>query len=307
MSTSNNNGKKSGLEIFFTEVFGMNLKTLFLTNLLLDIPIVIAVGIVTLISYLLGGIYTIVAAMVIPLVAPFTAGVFYIVRNILRKKETDVLRDFKRGVKDNAFQFTIQGIINYLVFVGFYIAFSFYQSYLPNPIVIAALVPSILVAIVYAFMVFNMGMMTVTVKLKQIDIYKNSLLLSFIAIIQNGKTLISLLFIGTIIFCMILVMYNIIAILCTIAALVLLILPTFVILVIGYNSYPAVKDFVIDSKADFDKDERDYQQKEDAFQMLSEEELESFAKGDPNEYVYVDGKMIKRSAVKKMLEKMREE
>lgn len=307
MSTSNNKDKNSGLVNFLSNVLSANLKTLFLANLLLDIPLVIAAGIIALVSYFLGGVYTYIVAIVIPLLAPFTAGVFYIVRNIARGDEIKVFRDFKKGIRENAFQFAVQGIVNYFVFVGFYITFEFYRNDLSNPIIIAALVTSIIVALIYAFMTFNMGMMTVTVKLRSIDIYKNALLLSFIAIIQNVKTLIALLFTGAVIFSLVIIIGDMTAILCTLAVLVLLILPTFVILIIGYNSYPAVKNFVIDSKTDEDKLLHREQPKEKVLPQLSEEELMEYAEGDPNEYVYVDGKMVKRSTVKKMLEKLQKE
>lgn len=40
--------------------------------------------------------------------------------------------------------------------------------------------------------------------------------------------------------------------------------------------------------------------------QLTAEELEEYAEGDPNEYVYVDGKMVKRATVLKMLEKLKQ-
>lgn len=306
MSTSNNNDKNSALVNFLSNVLSTNLKTLFFSNLLLDVPLVISAGIIALISYFLGGIYIYVFALIIPMLAPFTAGLFYIVRNISRGDEIKAFRDFKKGIKENAFQFIIQGIINYLVFVGFYITFEFYRNDLSNPIIIAALVTSILVALIYIFMTFNMGMMTVMVKLKSIDIYKNALLLSFIAIVQNVKTFIALLFICALTFSLVIVVGNMIAMICVLSFLVLFILPSLSILIIGYNSYSAVKDFVIDSKTDKDKLSHNEQPREKVLPQLSEEELREYAEGDPNEYIYVDGKMVKRSTVKKMLEKLHE-
>ena len=187
MSNSNSKPEKNGALIdFLTNVLTGNFKKLVLINLLLDIPLVIIAGIIALISYLLGGIYIFVVMLVIPLLAPFSAGVFYIVRNIAKGEKIKIAEQFKRGIKDNAFQFFIQGIIHYLVFTGFYVAFEFYRNDLSNPLIISALVASIIVALIYLFMTFNMGMMTVTVKLKSIDIFKNSLLLSFMAIVQKN-------------------------------------------------------------------------------------------------------------------------
>lgn len=173
MSNSNSKPEKNGALIdFLSNVLTGNFKKLVLINLLLDIPLVIIAGIIALISYLLGGIYIFVVMLVIPLLAPFSAGVFYIVRNIAKGEKIKIAEQFKRGVKDNAFQFFIQGIIHYLVFTGFYVAFEFYRNDLSNPLIISALVASIIVALIYLFMTFNMGMMTVTVKLKSIDIFK---------------------------------------------------------------------------------------------------------------------------------------
>ena len=129
MSNSNSKPEKNGALIdFLTNVLTGNFKKLVLINLLLDIPLVIIAGIIALISYLLGGIYVFIVMLVIPLLAPFSAGVFYIVRNIAKGEKIKIAEQFKRGVKDNAFQFFIQGIIHYLVFTGFYVAFEFYRN-----------------------------------------------------------------------------------------------------------------------------------------------------------------------------------
>lgn len=85
MSNSNSKPEKNGALIdFLSNVLTGNFKKLVLINLLLDIPLVIIAGIIALISYLLGGIYIFVVMLVIPLLAPFSAGVFYIVRNIAK-------------------------------------------------------------------------------------------------------------------------------------------------------------------------------------------------------------------------------
>ena len=251
MSNSNSKPEKNGALIdFLSNVLTGNFKKLVLINLLLDIPLVIIAGIIALISYLLGGIYIFVVMLVIPLLAPFSAGVFYIVRNIAKGEKIKIAEQFKRGGKDNAFQFFIQGIIHYLVFTGFYVAFEFYRNDLSNPLIISALVASIIVALIYLFMTFNMGMMTVTVKLKSIDIFKNSLLLSFMAIVQNVKTLLAMLFIFALIFSVTILISDMTIVVCVLVALILIILPTLIFLIIGYNSYPAIKDFVIDSKTE---------------------------------------------------------
>lgn len=304
MSNSNSKPEKnSALIDFLANILTENFKTLVLTNLLLDIPLVIIAGIIALISYFLGGIYAFIVMLVIPLLAPFSAGVFYIVRNIAKGEKIKIAEQFKRGIKDNAFQFFLQGLIHYFVFSGFYVAFEFYRNDLSNPLIISALVASIIVALIYIFMTFNMGMMTVTVKLRSIDIFKNSLLLSFMAIIQNGKTLLALLFIFALIFSIVFLISDMIIAVCVLAALMLFILPTLIFLIIGYNSYPAIKDFVIDSKVEKKSQE---EKKEVILPQLTAEELEGYAEGDPNEYVYVDGKMVKRATVLKMLEKIKQ-
>ncbi len=304
---SNSNGKpekNSALVDFFANILAENFKNLIITNLLFDIPLVAVTGIIALISYFVGGVYIFIAMLAIPLLAPFSAGIFYIVRNIAKNDNIKVLKHFKRGIKDNAFQFFLQGIIHYLVLIGFYAAFELYRNDLSNPLVISAFIASIIVALIYLFMTFNMGIMTVTVKLKTIDIFKNSLLLAFMAIIQNGKTLLTLLFIFVLIFSIILFIPNIIIAACVMAILVLFILPTLLFLIIGYNSYPAIKDFVIDSKTE-KKSYKEELPRENILPQLTAEELEEYSKGDPNEYIYVDGKMVKRSTVLKMLQKIK--
>lgn len=79
-------------------------------------------------------------------------------------------------------------------------------------------------------MTFNMGMMTVTVKLKSIDIFKNSLLLSFMAIVQNVKTLLAMLFIFALIFSVTILISDMTIVVCILAALILIILPTLIFL-----------------------------------------------------------------------------
>ena len=111
-----------------------------------------------------------------------------------------------------------------------------------------------------------------------------------------------MLFIFALIFSVTILISDMTIVVCILAALILIILPTLIFLIIGYNSYPAIKDFVIDSKTE----KKSQEEKKVMLPQLTAEELEEYAEGDPNEYVYVDGKMVKRATVLKMLEKLKQ-
>lgn len=293
--------KMKGLTEFFKN-YSENFGSLLKANLIFDVPMLIGAAIIFLISYLIGGVSMFVLALFIPLLAPFSAGIVLITRRITEHKDFKVWQTFKDGVKDNFLQFTVQGVINYLVFVGFYATFEMYSWYISNPMVMAALVLSIIIALMFFCMAINIGVMTVTVKLKQVDIYKNALILVFMALVNNLKTVISLMFMGAVSFFIIFTLPDMVILSIIFGVLMITVLPTFVFLLITHNSYPAIQKYIIQAKTDSDLlNKKDEENNRVEVSALTREELLEYAEGNPDEFVFVGGKMLRRSTVQKML------
>lgn len=297
--------KMKGLTEFFKN-YSSSFGSLLKANLIFDVPMLIAAAIIFLISYLIGGVSMFVLALFIPLLAPFSAGTVLITRRITEHKDFKVWQTFKEGIKENFLQFTVQGIINYLVFIGFYATFEMYSWYISNPMVMVALVFSIIIALMFFCMAINIGVMTVTVRLRLADIYKNALILVFMGLVNNLKTIVSLLFMGAVSFFIIITLPDMIILSIVFGVLMLTVLPTFVLLLITHNSYPAIQKYIIQAKTDSDLLNKSSDENRVEVPKLTRDELLEYADGNPDEFVFVGGKMLRRSTVQKMLEKLDE-
>ena len=95
---------------------------------------------------------------------------------------------------------------------------------------------------------------------------------------------------------------QLIPILIVLGVLTLLTLPALLMYIIVFNSYQTVEKHIISPYAkDREKYERLKEEKEKE-EKITPEELESLAKGDPEEYVFLNGKTVKRKTIIKMLE-----
>lgn len=80
------------------------------------------------------------------------------------------------------------------------------------------------------------------------------------------------------------------------------VIPSFIIYIIVYNSYQNIERIVIQPYIKSQKDEKLMQLQKEKDDKLTVEELERLAKGDPEEYVFLNDKTVKRKTILKMIE-----
>lgn len=294
-----NNYKLSNFFISFFDNFGK----MFITNLLFNIPLIIFGGIVILISYLMGYINIFIVFLLIPIMSPFFAGLTYVCKKLTIKQKIQPAKDFFKGVKENFKYFIVNGLIFYVVAVGLWITFNFYRDNLEQPIIIAALVFSIIFGLYFLFMEFLIPTMSVSVELKFIQILKNAVVLTLAGFINNLKTLISFMLVFSVIFTMFQLLGNPIINVIIIGLLVIILLPVFCTYIVTFNSYQTIEKYVINPYIKEHIAEKQQEQKENAVAEIDIDELSELAQGNPDEFVFLNGRMLKRSAIQKMLEK----
>lgn len=291
---------KNGLAKFFSDFFD-NFGKFFIANIFFDIPLLIFGGLIFLFSYLNSTINIFICFLLIPLMSPFFAGAFYICRKIAADQPINPVKDFFKGIKDNWKFFLINSVILYAIVSGLWVTFGFYRDNLDNPMIIAALVFSVIFTLYFAFMEFLIPVMAVSVELKFIEILKNSVVLALGGFLNNLKTTLSLMLVASVIFTLFQATNNIIIGIVITGILLIVILPIFCIYIITFNSYKTVEKFVIKPYAEEHAEETRQQEREEAVSELDEDELKKLANGNPDEFVFLNGRMLKRSAIQNML------
>ena len=174
--------KKPRIVVFF-EVFFRKFFNLCKLNLLFMIPVVAVIAIIYLLMNLLlmVGINNLFVALIpVVLIFPFVAGLTYVTRNYAREEHAFIFSDFKDSVKENWGKFLAHGIITYALFCLFYISISFYSANLStNQFYYIPFCLCVFMALITLFMQFYIPLMIVTFDLKLIQIYKNALIFAF--------------------------------------------------------------------------------------------------------------------------------
>lgn len=302
MSKPDNNYKLADFFSCFFDNFGK----MFTANLLFDIPLIVFAGVIALTSYILGHINIFVCFLLIPLISPFFFGLMYVCRKLTLKEKFSPAKDFFKGVRENFKYSVLNGMIVYIIVLGMWLAFSFYRDNLEQPLIIVSFVFSIILGIYFLFMEFLISTMIVSVELKFMEILKNSVVLTLAGFFGNIKTLISFMLVFSIIFTIFSLVGNLIVSIIIIALLVIILLPALCTYIITFNAYQTIEKYVIAPYNEEHAEENRQQQKESAVSEMNIDELCELAQGNPDEFIFLNGRMLKRSAIQKMVEKRSE-
>lgn len=302
---------------FFSNLFH-NFSKLILTNLLFAVPFVLFFATFWTINTLSGlNSMFILFLTVIPL-CPFYAGVVQITSHMVRDEEKiDVLHNFISGVKENFKRFLFHGIVFYLAIVFSYFSINMYINLgkVSNNFYILLAI-SILITVFFLFSFFYIPSMTVTFDLSMKNIYKNSVLMSFGELKHNLLAVFGLLvlafFCGTILFCC----YNPVALI--IASIILFVflvpsLSSFIINSAVYKSmygiivYKEKKTQSINKKMDNVRQGKFFESTEVPQQVIDEELLKlEIDDKNVDEYIFFNGKMVKKSVLIKLKQEAQE-
>ena len=293
--------RKYSLADFFSGYFD-NFGKMFAVNLFYCIPLTVFSVLLFAVFYFMGEMNLFGMFLLIPLMSPFTGGMMYVCRKLTAKDEISPWKDFISGTAQNWKFFLINGIIVYIVSAGLYITFSYFRENLDKPFVILYIILSLLTAVLFLFIELSMTTMAVSVELKISEILKNSVMLVVGGIVHHLKTLLSLLFVLSLITALMMVSGSWTIFFIILGVLMVLFLPAMVAYICVYNSYHTVEKSVIIPYMEQSRLIKEKQEREDTKNNVTIEELEVLSKGNKDEYVSLNGIMVKRSTVIKMLE-----
>ncbi|MEE0265194.1 MAG: hypothetical protein UD936_06155 [Acutalibacteraceae bacterium] len=283
----------------FFKLYFKNFKSMLVGNVLFSIPLVIASALVYLLAKALDQATNVwFLALVIILIYPFYSGVTQITKDVVKggKEAINPLKAFKKGIKNNVKYFALYGVLIYLAVIISYYSISLYISFASKSLIF--LVPAfiaILISLFLLFMSFSLPILTVTLELKLKHYFKNAALMAFGEILMNVYVAVTTFVLLSA--CVSLSLYtgNPIAGVIVLIVSALLILPTGISYCAVYRLYPKM---------------------EKLFKLEPKEEVKSFPtmpvpvptddEGNPIKpdisddsegYVFVNGRMIKKSLV----------
>lgn len=285
-----------------------------LTNLLFTVPTAAVVCILYFLTKPLGQIPSLVITMLSVVICyPLYAGVTLVTRNLGRGEDVKVLQCFLSGVADNYKKFLVHSIFLYFVLTIGIFSFTFYSrmAVALGGIMYVLLVTMILIAIWLMFMFYYVPLMTVTFDLSLKHIYKNSALMALGELKVNFVTLFAALILSAI--CatpLVFTAGNAVAVIVITAIMVLAIYP---------GSYSLVTSFFIQDTMMMmvtgrGEEVHDIKSTEEKLAKLRNETKDDLAdidiekvKNSRDEYIFHNGKMIKRDTILEMIKEKENE
>ena len=299
--------------IRFFEIFWRKLSKLVQLNLIFVIPTLVACVLMVLI-YLcpthfgivisgvtqIDGWATFVTPLPLILLSPFTAGLTFVTRNFAREEHAFVWSDFWDAVKGNWKYFLLNGLINYVVFtlLGFAVIY-YYNMTASGWIYYIPLWMCVVVAVIFLFAQYYLPIMFVTFDLKFTHAYKNALIFTAAGF---GRNILITVILGALIF----IALNVPLLNITLLVYVLLFLFfmfSFTSFLINFTIYPVIDRYLIQPYNRMQEEKEEEVPAEPVeeefpglFSQPAEEEDEENAE---DKYVYVNGKLVKQSELKK--------
>ena len=300
----------------FTNLFH-NLPRLMLTNLIFAVPLCAFTAAFWFLSTLfpLGDSQAplIVLLAIIP-IFPFYAGVVKVTAKMVTDEEkVPVFSNFFSAVKDNFLRFLVHGLFFYVVVVFSFVSINLYMRLIAsNSMFIGPLIISVLIMIFFVFMFFYIPAMTVTFDIPMRYLYKNSFLMSYGEIKKNiiGLLGVSLLLVISTTF-LIACYGSPAAVVVVTIVLMSVFIPAIAAFIIHSAVYERMYEMITDksmqtqavnavnAKMDETRKKRDPVKEKDEF-MKSIRDFEVDENLSDDEYVYFNGKKIKKGVIMKL-------
>ena len=305
-----NGRKKLKIEIFFERYFG-NFKKILTANLLFGIPsAAILIGYYFLNDAIFGGINPLFSLSVIVLLYPLYAGVVMVVRNIVRGDDgqASVAKAFFAAIRQNFLLFLLHGAAVSAASILSYLALTVYTQLLSTSwIMYVLLFFCILVVLMALFSSFYLPLMTLTYDIKLRYLYKNSFLMSFGEFKHNFFALLALAMLGALCLTATAFLPNVTVLLVVLLALWVLFIPATFTFCYTFFIYEGMVS-IIENKAAVGRELDDkisakavaagigQKTVDDNFDDIDISQLK-----DTDDFIYHNGRMIKQSALLKML------
>ncbi|MGN0462667.1 MAG: hypothetical protein ACI4HZ_09515 [Ruminococcus sp.] len=278
------------------------------TNLLFAVPTV-AVGVILyFLTKPLGEILSLVISMLTVVICyPLYAGVTLVTRNLGRGEDVKVLECFFGGIADNCKKFLVHSIFLYFIFTIGIFSFTFYSrmAVALGGIMYVLLITMILIALWLMFMFYYVPLMTVTFDLSLKNIYKNSALMAIGELKVNFVTLFSVLIFTAI--CATPLIFsagNAVAVIVITAVMLIAVYPASYSLFTGFFIQDTMM-MMVTGRGDEVHDIKSTEEKLAKLRNETKDDLENIdiekVKNSRDEYIFHNGKMIKRTTILEMM------
>lgn len=307
--------EKSSVAVSLSKFFGNlfhNLPKLLLTNILFAVPFAVCFAIFWAINTFSGINSMFILFLTAIPVFPFFAGVVQVTSHMARGEENiNVFSNFVNGVKENFLRFLIHGIVFYFaIFFSYFSITMYYSMGKQSGIFYSLLVVSILIALFFLFMFFYVPPMTVTFDISMKNIYKNSALMTFGELKHNIIATLGLIFLALLCATVLLCCTNTIALIIATIVIAFLILPSLITFVINSAVYKPMYTMIVDKDAKSSSIDNKIENRrngkffdDENNELVIDEnliKLEIDESADGDEYIFYNGKMMKRSVLLKL-------
>ncbi len=304
------NNSAFALTDFFSRLF-RNFPKLLLTNLFFAVPTAVFFGLFYFINTAFSiNSYFILFLTIIP-VFPFYAGVVQVTSHMVRDdKAIDVRSNFFAGLKENFLCFLVHGIIMYAAVVFSYFSISLYTKLgEENGVFYMLLVVSIIICVFFLFVFYYVPPMTVTFDISMKNIYKNSALMSFGELKHNLAATFGIFVLFLLCATVLMCCYYPVLIVIVTASLSLLIVPSVMSFIINSSVYMPMYNMISckdkrssEINGKINEAANTLQGKNINADSLADDftEIDIDEFGDADEYIFYNGKMIKRGVLLKM-------
>lgn len=228
------------------------------------------------------------------LISPFWAGMTYVTRNFAREEHAFVFSDFMDAVKNNWKPFLLNGLVLYIAWMllSFSMIYYYYQTAF-NSMMIIPFALCFLIAVILLFCQYYIPLMIVTFDLPLRKIYRNALIFAIIGLWRN--LLLTIIF-GAVLFLFSAFFTSLVTIVIGLA-FILLCLFSFVSYSTNFIVYPLVEKLMIQPYYNNQEKTEENKNDEDEDKEIENEQRGQMDQEDKPEYVYVNGRLIKRTLV----------
>lgn len=299
INPESNLDKKMRTVKFFNLYFS-KFKYILLSNIYFLLFFIISAAYVYLTFILCGGLHIIAALGSVVFLNIGMSGVTSVVRYIYTDKKFSPFKTFIKGVKENWLKFLVHGIFFYFLSAVSYASIAlYYNGTKTNSLFWVPLVITALISLLMLFASYYLNIMTTAINISMKNIYKNCMLFSFGELKNNFMATFALLVLGAVIFTVAVILNKLILILIVCGIITAFIVPSTVQFIITFYVYDSMVEILDESKKNDDEPEKanvkQHIEKEEA------EEISRLAADSSDEYIFYNGKMVKRSAVEESL------
>lgn len=312
--------KKLGFELLLDN-FLSNLGRMILVNLIFAVPLFLSLAL----AYVLYLYVIPVAPVILPLSllfsSPFYSGVVVLTREYSQgNRPRGILRTYLKSFKENWLQFLLNGLILYVAFVGCFFSIKIYYSMAQSSWIFYFLFfIAIFIAIFFLFLFYAVFLMSASFDLKLKDIYKNSALMTFGELKNNFfSTVVVLAYLAVVLMPVIAIFYLASMVSADTVLLLLFIYICFALavlipapcaMIVSNFLYPNMRAVIAGDDISAENSSApapDIKSVADTAQEVPDVNIDEIRKGDGEEYIFYNGKMMKRKVIIKLLESKEE-